>query len=83
MPEKDLSIYGRRNRLDGMPGREVVIPTTQSFLEGDGSDVRLNRVRVFDSDGIEVHSYLVDPIGQRFVDNLPKTEDDLEYLKNL
>lgn len=83
MPEKDINIYGKRNRQDRKPGWEVVIPTTQSFLEGDDSDVRLNRVRVFSSDGIEIHSYLVDPMRRRFVDNLPDTEDDLEYLKNL
>ncbi|TEU02480.1 hypothetical protein E3I18_00905 [Candidatus Woesebacteria bacterium] len=83
MLEKDLNIYGKRNRLDRKPGGEVVTPTTQRFTEKDGSDVRMSRVRVLDLDGAVIHSYLVDPMGQRFVDNLSNTEDDLDYLKNL
>jgi hypothetical protein len=53
MPEKDINIYGKRNRRDRKPGWEIVTPTTQGFLEGDGSDARLNRVRIFSPDGVE------------------------------
>jgi len=83
MPKVNLDIYGKHPRLDGKPGSLVITPTRQGFIEADGGDVRLNRVTLLDPSGQKIHSYLLDPIGRRFVDNLPGTEDDLEYLERL
>lgn len=83
MPEIFIEDYGEKTRPDGEPGFIVVTPTKSTFLETDHSDVRLDRVRVFDPDGNFVRSYLRDKMGMRFVDNLENTEDDPEYLKSL
>jgi len=82
MPVISPESYGRKPRHDGLPGFIVVTPTKQAYVEADGADVRLDRVRVFGPNGLE-KSFLRDKIGQRFVDNLPGTEDDSEYVANL
>jgi hypothetical protein len=60
-----------------------ITPTRQRFYEADGTDVRLDRVRIYDPLGRLVHSFLQDKMGQRFMDNLPGTEDDPSYLERL
>lgn len=60
----------RRSRLDGRPGFEEVVETSGKYVEADGSDVRVKRVRVKDFNGFTEHTYLEDEMGVRFVDNL-------------
>lgn len=64
-------------------GHMEITPTVKSFVEADDSDVRLDRVRIFDEHGAFVRSYLRDKMGRRFEDNLENTEDDLSYLETL
>lgn len=80
MPTILRNAYGKRPLLNG---HMVVTPTTQKFVEGDGTDVRLDRIRLFDHAGNFVRLYLQDKMGRRFSDNLPNTADDLNYLKTL
>ena len=76
-----------RNEYDPKPitggGHLEITPTVKAFVEEDGSDVRLDRVRIFDEQGNFVKSYLRDKMGRRFEDNLGNTEDDLSYLETL
>ena len=81
MPEVNLSEFGKLPRSDGKPGHRLVTPTKRSFVEADGSDIRMKRVRIFDEAGNFVKSKLVDPMGRSFADNLDETEDDPNYLK--
>lgn len=83
MPEVSLSEFGVLPRIDGKPGHRLVTPTTQSFIEADGSDVRMKRERVFDQDGNLITTRLISPMGQRYKDNLKGVEDDVEYLKKV
>lgn len=64
-------------------GHLEITPTVRAFAEEDGSDVRLDRVRIFDENGKFVKSYLRDKMGRRFEDNLDDTQDDLSYLETL
>ena len=73
--------YGRRPLPDG--GWIEITPTNQRFFEADGTDVRIDRVRLFGPDGKLICSYLQDKMGRLFADNLPGTEDDLAYLERL
>ncbi len=79
MPVISPTEYGIKPRPDHKPGYILVTPTEQQFFEVDGTDVRLDRIRVFGPNGFE-RSYLRDKIGQRFTDNLSGTEDDFAYL---
>ena len=83
MPIIFRSDYGRKPRTDGQRGFIKITPTRQQFTEADGTDVRLDRVRVFDGLGKLVTSFLRDKMGRRFTDNLSGTEDDLTYLRTL
>lgn len=71
--------YGKRPLPDGK-GYIEIVPTTQKFFEKDGSDVRLDRVYVYDSNGKLIRTYLQDKMGQCFVDNQPDVKDDFSYL---
>ncbi|MCH7952029.1 hypothetical protein IH980_04815 [Patescibacteria group bacterium] len=82
MLEVDPVIFGRHERRDGRPGFREVMPTTMGYVEEDGSDIRLMRIRVYDAAGNLEHTYLQDSIGVRFVD-MPDLEDDLLYLERL
>lgn len=81
MPKIFKEEYEKRVTTEG----EVLetTPTVQSFKEADGTDVRLDRVRVFNPNGNFVKSYLQDKMGAIFKDNLSNTEDDLIYLNSL
>ncbi len=83
MPEIDPATYGNKPRPDGQPGFMAVTPTAMRFHEADGTDVRLDRARIFDENGNFIRSFLVDKMGVPFVDNLPGTEDDMQYLESL
>lgn len=54
--------------MTGGEGHQLVTPTKQRFVEADGTDVRLDRIRVFDRFGKPVRSYLQDKMGRRFTD---------------
>lgn len=82
MPIILRSHYGRRNLPKGQGYMEIT-PTKQRFVEEDETDVRLDRVRIFDAAGNFVRSFLQDKMGRRFADNLHGTEDDLGYLESL
>lgn len=73
--------YGVVSNPNG--GHIEITPTVRAFVEEDGTDVRFDRVRVFNIGGVLVSSYLRDKMGRRFTDNLPNTEDDLAYLETL
>jgi len=60
----------RRSRTDDQPGFEEVVETSGKYVEADGSDVRVKRVRVKDFSGSTENTYLEDEMGVRFVDNL-------------
>lgn len=83
MPEIDLVAYGKKVRPDGKLGHIFVTPTVMRFYETDGTDVRLDRVRIFDEKNELTHSFLMDKMGVPFVDNLPGAEDDMAYLERL
>lgn len=83
MPIIYRDYYGKRTRPDGKPGHMEIMPTKQKFKEGDGTDVRLNRARLFNGNGKLVKSVLLDQLGVPFIDNLPGTEDDFVYLECL
>lgn len=72
--------YGKRPLPDGK-GYIEIVPTTQKFFEKDDSDVRLDRVYVYDSNGNLIRTYLQDKMGQRFVDNFPDIKDDPAYFR--
>lgn len=72
--------YGRKPSGEGCI---EIVPTKQRFFEADGSDVRLDRVRVYDKQGNFLRSYLQDKMGSKFTDNQSGAEDDLEYVKTL
>lgn len=80
MPVIYQESYGRKPSIEGYI---EIVPTRQKFFEADGSDVRLDRVKVYDKTGTFLRSYLQDKMGSKFIDNQPGTEDDLEYLKTL
>lgn len=82
MPEVLRSEFGKHPRIDGAEGHRIITPTTMSFVEGDGTDVRMSRVRVYDSEGKLVSTYLRSPLGQRYED-MPEYPDDQEYLDKL
>lgn len=75
--------YGIKPRTDGKAGREKMTPTEFRFFEPDGSDVRVDRVRVYSQNGTLICSYLQDKMLRKFVDNLKGTEDDPSYLRTL
>lgn len=75
-------IYGCHPRDDGKPGHLEVTATTQKFVEADHTDVRLNRVRVYDQDGNLEHTYLRDTMGVRFCDDLGLADDE-QYVASL
>jgi len=81
MPKIFKENYGKRSLPNG--GWIEITPTTQRFVEADGTDVRLDRVRVYSPDEKVVQSYLQDRMGVRFCDNLPGVEDDFSYLESL
>ncbi len=83
MPTIYKEDYGRRPRLDRRPGWMEVTPTRQGFVEADGTDVRLDRIRIFDELGNLIKSFLLDKMGAPFADNLPNTEDDVAYVATL
>jgi hypothetical protein len=83
MPIVYSNHYGQKARSDGQEGHILITPTKQTFVESDHTDVRLDRVRIFDRSGRLIHSYLQDTMGVRFTDNLSHTEDDLSYLQSL
>ncbi len=82
MPIITRGSYGERLLVNGSGYMEIT-PTIQAFVEADGTDVRLDRVRIYTNDGTFVRAYLQDKMGRRFVDNLPNTEDYLLYLETL
>jgi len=65
-------------RPDGKPGFRIVTPTRMGFVEKDGSDVRMERIRLYGPDGTLEKTYLIDPMGTPFQD-LPDVKDDHEY----
>lgn len=75
--------YGRKRRPDGKPGWTFITPTREPYYEADGSDVRLDRMRVYNPRGKFEASFLLDKMGVLFIDNLPGTEDDFVYLRGL
>ncbi len=83
MPEVNPETYGKKPRSDGKPGHILITPTSLAYHEADGSDVRLDRGRIYDAKGNIEQSFLQDKMGVRFADTLSNTEDDLEYLKTL
>ena len=80
MPEVDKSIFGIHDRRDGPGGHIEVTPTTMGYVEEDGSDIRVERVRVFNEQGELEKVYLRDKMGVRFA-NLSDVADDLDYLE--
>jgi hypothetical protein len=75
--------YGFQLRPDLTSGFEIVTPTVMPLSNTKGIDERIDRVRVYDSQGNLKHSYLRDKLGCRFLDNLPGIEDDFEYMLRL
>ncbi|MEK7577182.1 MAG: hypothetical protein AAB492_01005 [Patescibacteria group bacterium] len=82
MPIVLRSHYGKKPLPKG-EGFMKVTPTKQRFVEEDHTDIRLDRIRIFDGEGKFVRSFLQDPLGRRFVDNLKGTEDDVKYIRSL
>lgn len=82
MPFVNPEQYGHHSRSDRQPGHEVVTATTQRYVEEDGSDVRVNRVRVYDQHGNLVRVYLRDTMGVPFADE-PHLADDDGYVAAL
>lgn len=82
MPAMNKELFGRKPRTDNKPGHRLVTATTQKFAEIDSSDVRMQRVRVYDAAGNLEHSYLKDSMGVRFKDNLD-APDDPDFVENL
>lgn len=82
MPEMDPSMFGTQPRYDGKPGYIELVPTQMRFVEIDGTDVRMRRLRIFDEFGELVHTFLVDPMGVWWAD-LPDVHDDIDFLQNL
>ncbi len=80
MVEIKRDYYGIRPRIDSKPGYMVITPTMMKFYEQDGSDVRLDRVRVYDPNGTIERILLMDKMGAPFVD-IPAIADDLEFLQ--
>lgn len=82
MPKIESTEFGVKPRIDDLPGYRVITPTSMTFMEEDGSDVRMSRVKVYSQNGEHVYTYMLSPMGQRYkdMDNYP---DDLEYLKVL
>lgn len=83
MPTIFKNAYGKKPLPGERAGYMEITPTVQRFVEADGSDVRLDRVRVYNEQGVLVRSYLRDKMGAPFMDNLPDTEDDPAYLNSL
>lgn len=83
MPEVEHPLYGVKPRFDGEPGHMVVTPTTSKYVEANGGDMRVTRVRVFDDEGEFVWSFLMDELKVPFADNLRGIADDLEYLERV
>lgn len=83
MPTIFKNAYGKKPLPGGRAGYMEVTPTVQRFFEADGTDVRLDRVRLYNAAGVLLRSYLIDKMGAPFMDNLPNTEDDLAYLDSL
>lgn len=77
-----LNLFGRHDRVDGKKGYEIVTPTTMGFKEADGTDVRLMRVREYDSNGNAEKTYMRDPMGVPFGD-LPDVKDDPSFIEKL
>ncbi len=81
MPQVFKEDYGKRPLPNG--GWLEIVPTTQKFFEADGTDVRLDRVREYGTDGNLRGTWLQDKMGVKFCDNLPGVEDDPGYLESL
>lgn len=47
-----------------------IVETEKRYVEADGSDKRVKRVYVFNGIGSIRHTFLMDEMGNRFVDNL-------------
>jgi len=80
MAERNSTTFGKHPRLDGKPGHRIVTPITMGYLEEDGSDIRVRRVRVFDTKGNLKKTFLMDEMGVHFAD-LSNYPDDNQYLK--
>ncbi len=83
MPTIYIESYGKQQRRDGKSGWLEVIPTRFAYEEKDGSDVRLDRVYVFNGNGEEERRYLRDKMGMIFTDNDLNLENDPDYLMKL
>lgn len=82
MPAMNKEMFGRKPRTDGQPGYRKITATTRKFSEIDNSDVRLQRVRVYDGEGKLEYSYLKDSMGVRFMDNI-NAPDDPDFIESL
>ena len=82
MPVVNPESFGKLPRLDNKPGYRIVTPTKMKYMEADGSDIRVRRVRVYRQDGEPEETYLIDEMGVHFKD-LPDVADDPEYLISL
>ncbi len=75
-------MFGTKLRYDGKPGFIELVPTTMGFAEEDGTDVRMRRMYVYNSNEKLEIIYLVDPMGVWWA-NLPDVPDDEAFLANL
>lgn len=84
MPKITKESFGFRDRtyFDGQPGRVEIVPTSQRYVEEDGTDVRVRRVKFYNAAGVIDHSYMCDEMGVPFVDEA-QIPDDLNYLDSL
>ena len=82
MPYVNPEIFGNHPRFDGKPGRQHITATMQRYVEEDGTDCRVYRVRVYDASGNLERTYLMDLMGVPFADE-PYLLDDPAYVESL
>ena len=81
MPHVDPSIFGRHERFDKKPGYQNVVPTTQKYVEEDGTDVRVYRIYIYEPNGSLSKTLLRDTLGVLFSD-IKDIPDDPGYLES-
>lgn len=82
MPKVDVTLFERKPRIDRKPGFQEMVPTKMKYVEADGTDIRVHRVRIYREDGTLEHVCLQDGMGMWFKD-LSDIDDDMDYLENL
>lgn len=80
MPKVKQELFGIHPRMDRKSGFQIVIPTEMKFVEEDGTDIRVERVRFYDERGELVKISLRDRMGVLF-SNLEDVADDWQYFE--